>query len=115
MRGGRDGADGALGTASGQTALGRAVQDHAAALEDGARMTRNGLAMLDYQKAAVARTAAALDVIRPDATTDLGEAFARDPALIGEAARGRTAAAIRAMQLEAEVRTNPELRADRFV
>jgi hypothetical protein len=35
--------------------------------------------------------------------------------LVSEAANGRTANAIRQMQLETELRTNPELRADRFV
>ena len=49
------------------------------------------------------------------ASADLGNAFVRDPSLVGDAAAGRTRAAIRAMQVEAEIRTNPELRADRFV
>ena len=34
---------------------------------------------------------------------------------MGEAAEGRTRGAIRATQAEAEIRTNPALRADRFV
>jgi hypothetical protein len=41
--------------------------------------------------------------------------LARDPSLAEDASVGRTRAAIRAMQIEAEIRTNPELRADRFV
>jgi hypothetical protein len=39
----------------------------------------------------------------------------RNPALVREAAEGRTQRAIRAMQVEAEIRTDPSLRADRFV
>lgn len=41
--------------------------------------------------------------------------FAREPGIASEAANGRTANAVRQMQLEAELRANPELRADRFV
>ncbi len=35
--------------------------------------------------------------------------------MMGEAANGRTANAIRQMQLESELRVNPDLRAERFV
>jgi hypothetical protein len=56
-----------------------------------------------------------LDAVQPRAAQDLAAAFAADPALIDDAAKGRTTTAIRAMQMEAELRTNPELRADRFV
>jgi len=92
-----------------------AVRDHARALAEAGRMTARNLPPLEYQKAALARTREALDAIRPDAAADLGEAFARNPALVAETANGRTAQAIRAMQIEAEVRADPELRADRFV
>ena len=95
--------------------LDRAVRDHARALQDAGRMTARNLQPLEYQKAALARTREALDAERTGAAADLGEAFARNPALAAEAANGRTAQAIRAMQLEAEVRADPELRADRFV
>src|SRR3546814_2617486 len=42
-------------------------------------------------------------------------AFNRDNSLIDAAAKGCTVNAIRAMMLESEVRTNPAMRADRFV
>jgi hypothetical protein len=42
-------------------------------------------------------------------------AMARDPGLVNDVAKGQTVKAIRAMQLEIEVRVNPELRPDRFV
>ena len=95
--------------------LDRAVRDHTRALQDAGRMTACNLQPLEYQKAALARTREALDAVRTGAATDLGEAFARNPALAAEAAKGHTAQAIRAMQIEAEVRDDPELRADRFV
>jgi hypothetical protein len=38
----------------------------------------------------------------------------REPSLIDDAAKGRTAATIRAMVLESELLTSPERRADRF-
>jgi ABC-type Fe2+-enterobactin transport system substrate-binding protein len=79
------------------------------------RMSGQNLPVLEYQKTARASAVQALDALQPSATRDLIAAFARTPALVSEAANGRTPGAIRAMQLEAEVRVNPELRADRFV
>ncbi|WP_448662835.1 Ti-type conjugative transfer relaxase TraA [Sphingomonas sp. CJ20] len=98
-----------------QSALGSTVQRYARAVQDMDRMTGQGLPALEYQKAAKLQAAQALDAVQPNSARDLDAAFAREPGLVGEAANGRTAGAIRQMQLEAEVRTNPELRADRFV
>ena len=67
------------------------------------------------QRAELGASRAALDLIRPHASGDLETGFANDLSLIGEAAGGRTAAAIRAMQFEAELRVDPQLRADTFV
>jgi hypothetical protein len=53
--------------------------------------------------------------MKPTAGRDLAIAFSRQPELIAEAASGRTTNALRAMQLESEIRTNPAMRADRFV
>jgi hypothetical protein len=61
------------------------------------------------------RAREALDAIRPNASTDLGAALQRQPELVHEAAEGRGQAAMRAMQLEAEIRADPFQRADRFV
>ena len=91
------------------------VQRYARAIGDLDRMTAKGLPVLPHQEAALARAGAGLDVARPHGSRDLASAFERNPAMVGEAAAGRTAAAVRAMALEAEIRTNPELRADRFV
>ncbi|PXA95777.1 Ti-type conjugative transfer relaxase TraA [Nostoc sp. 3335mG] len=95
--------------------LAAAVQRYARALEDIDRMTGQRLPALEYQKAARVQAAQALDAVQQHGALDLDAAFAREPALVSEAANGRTAIAIRQMQLETELRINPELRADRFV
>ncbi len=95
--------------------LDRAVQSYARAVQDAGRMTGQGHVPLEVQKAALARTAEVINKLQPHGAHDLDMAFERTPGLVSEAANGRTANAIRQMQLEAEVRANPELRADRFV
>lgn len=67
------------------------------------------------QHAEWADSRAQLDKARPDGARDLEAAFAHDRGLITEASKGQTRNAIQAMQLEAEMRTNPNLRADVFV
>ena len=67
------------------------------------------------QRAELTASRAALDAMQPHGTEDLESAFSSDLRLIDEAAKGRTANAIRIMQLEAEMRESPELRADVFV
>lgn len=78
-------------------------------------MRDRGLPALPHQREAMERAREALDAIRPNASTDLGAAFQRQPELVHEAAEGRGQAAVRAMQLEAEIRADPFQRADRFV
>src|SRR3546814_21199847 len=53
--------------------------------------------------------------IRPQGSTDLNSAFRNDPELVREAAEGRGHEAVRAMQVEAEIRIDPFQRADRVV
>jgi hypothetical protein len=53
----------------------------------------------------------AFEELRPHGPRDAEAAYARDPSLASEAARGNANRAIRALQLETELRTNPELRA----
>jgi len=67
------------------------------------------------QRSELAASRAALDAIRPHAALDLETAMSNDHRLIGDAAKGKTTAALRAMQFEAELRANPQLRADTFV
>lgn len=98
--------------ASGQR---RAVERYARTLDEIGQMRDRGLPALPHQREAMERAREALDAIRPNASTDLGAAFQRQPELVHEAAEGRGQAAVRAMQLEAEIRADPFQRADRFV
>jgi Ti-type conjugative transfer relaxase TraA len=53
--------------------------------------------------------------VRPYGSHDAEAAYKKNPELVGEAAGGRVNRAIRALQLETELRTEPSRRADRFV
>ncbi len=92
-----------------------AVRNYARSVRDINRMEEMNLPVLPHQVQAHERARAAVEAIRPGGARDLDSAFAANPGLAGEAAEGRTRGAIRAMQAEAEIRTNPALRADRFV
>ncbi len=92
-----------------------AVVRHARIVRD-ARATRaRGEAYTDEQRAEVTASRTALDALQPEGRTDLEKAFAGDLSLIDEAAAGRTHRAIKAMKAETRWRTDPELRAERFV
>lgn len=100
---------------AGSLDIGRGVERYARALADIERTAAKGLEPMPHQIAAREKAFAGLNEIRPKGGRDLSAAFRRQPELVGQAASGRTADAIRAMQLEAEIRTNPAMRADRFV
>ncbi|MFD2237163.1 Ti-type conjugative transfer relaxase TraA [Aureimonas populi] len=55
------------------------------------------------------------DAVRPYGWQDAEAAYAKDERLADEAGSGKVNRAIRALQLETEIRTSPERRADRFV
>jgi hypothetical protein len=55
------------------------------------------------------------DAVRPYGWQDAEAAYAKDESLAHEAGSGKVNRAIRALQLETEIRTSPERRADRFV
>jgi hypothetical protein len=93
----------------------RAVERYARAVDDVGRMREQGLPVLPHQRTALEKAGQALDTIRPHASADLASALQRQPELIREAADGRSQGALRAMQLEAEIRVDPVQRADRFV
>ncbi|WP_265975054.1 Ti-type conjugative transfer relaxase TraA [Brucella intermedia] len=57
----------------------------------------------------------AFDQVRPHGWQDAEAAYAKDADLAREAGTGKVSRAIRALQLETEIRTDPERRADRFV
>jgi len=95
--------------------LHQGVRRYARSIMDIARMQESGLPILPHQIQARERAGAALDALAPQAARDLDGAFERDPSLMRAAAAGHTQRAIRAMRLEAEIRTDPNLRADRLV
>ncbi len=57
----------------------------------------------------------AFEDVRPYGWRDAEAAYMKDPSLAREAGGGRVNRAIRALQLETEIRTEPQRRADRFV
>ena len=57
----------------------------------------------------------AFDKVRPHGSHDAEVAYVKNPELVREAAGGRINRVVRALQLETEIRTDPQRRADRFV
>jgi len=97
------------------TSLDKAVERYARAAADILRMRTRGMEELPHQRTAFVQAGRELDAVRPDAARDLRSAFNADHGLIDQAANGRTAAAIRAMALESELRIDCIRRADQFV
>jgi Ti-type conjugative transfer relaxase TraA len=95
--------------------LGPAVQRFARAAAEILNVRALGGQPLPHQSAALDVAGKALDMLRPEGARDLRSALLRDRSLVTEAAKGRTGNAIRAMMLEAKVRREPRLRAERFV
>ncbi|GAA4776952.1 Ti-type conjugative transfer relaxase TraA [Stakelama sediminis] len=95
--------------------LSDAVQRHGRIVELMRFTNRVGDPYTVEQRAELIGSRAALDAIRPYAAQDLESAMAVDHGLIGEAASGQTTRVIRAMQLEMEMRENPQVRADMFI
>jgi hypothetical protein len=93
----------------------RVIERYAKAHIDVVRMQARGLPVLLHQSEALDRAGKVLDELRPSGVTDLIKAFERAPELAVEAATGRSNAAYQAMKFEAELRTDPGKRADRFV
>jgi len=93
----------------------RAIERHARAAADVMRMNDRGLPVLAHQRRALDDARDAMKEVGPHAAKDLERVYVREPGLATETASGRTQRAIRALQLEAEVRADPRLRADRFV
>jgi hypothetical protein len=100
---------------SARSPLERAVERVARAVADIMRLQRKGLGELPHQRVALDTAARELESLRPEGRCDLNAVFRANPGLVDEAAKGRTAAVIRAMVMEAELRTDRTVRADRFV
>ncbi|WP_272800814.1 Ti-type conjugative transfer relaxase TraA [Sphingobium sp. AntQ-1] len=93
----------------------RAVERTSRSAETVLQARASGGPVLEHQKVALERATQALDQIRPGASRDLSAAMQRDPALLREAAAGRSGPMMDAMAQESRVRADPNLRADRFV
>jgi hypothetical protein len=93
----------------------QAIRRHAGAAVDVIRMREQDLPTLPHQRTALEKARAALNAFDKHASQDLEPAYINDPSLASEAANGKTQRSIRVLQMEAEVRANPSLRADRFV
>ena len=78
-------------------------------------MNRQGLRALAWQTGALADAGKALDATRPEASQDLATALDRETGTNSTTGRARTLQLIRAMDMETQFRTDPEMRADRFV
>lgn len=92
-----------------------AVERYAKALDAIQQTRAQELDAMPHQREALDRARDALNAIRPQGASDLDGAFKNSPELVREAAEGRGQAAMRAMQLETELRMDPFQRADRFV
>jgi hypothetical protein len=98
-----------------QSPLDRAVERVARAVADILRLRRQGFDELPHQRVALDAAARQLEALRPNGRRDLHAVFQANPGLVDDAAKGRTAAVIRAMIMETELRTDRTMRADRFV
>ncbi|MFC4594660.1 Ti-type conjugative transfer relaxase TraA [Sphingobium tyrosinilyticum] len=93
----------------------RAIARHARAVQMIYNMQDLGLGLSADEARELDDARKGLNDLRPKAALDAETAYARNPALAASAARGDTEPARAAILHEKEVRTNPELRADRFV
>ncbi|EAT07120.1 conjugal transfer protein traa [Sphingomonas sp. SKA58] len=92
-----------------------ALKRHAKAIDSIYNARTHGGRESSEQLAELMSARKAFEDLRPHGPRDAEAAYAKDPSLASEAARGSANRAIRALQLETELRTNPELRSDRFV
>jgi Ti-type conjugative transfer relaxase TraA len=97
----------------------QALVRHARASDAILDAKRLGLALSDEQRRELGAARRAFDEVRPHGWQDAEAAYSKDNTLAREAGSGNPARAIRALQLETEIRTdparNPNWRADRFV
>ena len=93
----------------------KALIRHAAASDAILEAKRQGLAPSDGQRRELGAARRAFENVRPHGWQDAEAAYSKDNSLAREAGSGNTARAIRALLLETEIRTEPTLRADRFV
>jgi hypothetical protein len=93
----------------------RALIRHAEAIHEVFETLAQGNKASPDQVRILNRARDAFEALRPDGWRDAETAYLMDPTLARDAAKGQLNRAIRALQLETELRTNPRARADRFV
>lgn len=95
--------------------LSRAVERVARSTQAISQALEKGAPILEHRKVALEQARAALDQVKSGASRDMMAAIGRNPALLRDAASGRSSPMLAAMAQEARVRADPHLRADRFV
>src|SRR5579859_6387751 len=93
----------------------RALVRHARAVETIFAAQELGLKASPEQVKELQKSRRAFEEVRPYGSVDAEAAYKKDPDLASEVAGGRLNRAIRALQLETELRINPDRYADRFV
>jgi len=93
----------------------KALIRHARAVDAIFEMQEQGGRASPEQVAELQEARKVFEEVRPYGSHDAEAAYKKNPELAQEAATGRVNRAIRALQLETELRTDPQRRADRFV
>jgi Ti-type conjugative transfer relaxase TraA len=93
----------------------RALVRHARAVDAIFEMQEQGGRANPEQVKELQESRTAFEEVRSYGSHDAEVAYKKNPELAQEAATGRVNRAIRALQLETELRTGPQIRADRFV
>jgi hypothetical protein len=93
----------------------RALVRHARAVDAIFEMQQQGGRASPEQVEELQDARKLFEEVRPFGSHDAEAAYKKNPELAQEAGSGRVNRAIRALQLETELRTDPQLRADRFV
>ncbi len=92
-----------------------ALKRHARACDAILEAKRQGLTLSVEQRRELGAARRAFDEARPHGWEDAEAAYSKDNSLAREAGSGRVNRTIHALQLETEIRTDPNRRADRFV
>jgi hypothetical protein len=92
-----------------------ALKRHARACDAILEAKRQGLTLSVEQRRELGAARRAFNEVRPHGWQDAEAAYSKDNSLAHEAGWGRVNRTIRALQLETEIRTDPQHRADRFV
>jgi Ti-type conjugative transfer relaxase TraA len=93
----------------------RALVRHARAVDTIFEAHDRGSRASPEQVAELRDARKAFEEVRPYGPHDAEAAYKKNPELASEAATGQVNRTIRALQLETELRTDPQIRADRFV